>query len=124
MNEIIKDNKINWKNGDIVIHDADYKQFLNLMIVTDAERSDGLIKTEYINLNRIEPYHLNDKSWLHDPGEFGINISKSPKPKKSYTRLCKICNEMILVSNEATDATCHKCGAEHQVEWIPKLNKI
>lgn len=69
-----KENTIDWEIGDIVIHDADEKRNLYLMIVTDAGRPDGLIRTKYQNRNGTEPYYLNDKSRLHDPRRFDIDV--------------------------------------------------
>jgi len=68
------ENKTKWKIGDIVIHDADEKAGLYLMKVTDDNRPDGLIRTEYLNRKGLEPYYLNHNSRLHDPMLFEIDV--------------------------------------------------
>lgn len=69
-----KPNKIKWKIGDIVIHDSDEKIPIFLMIITDAERSDKLYQTKYLNRMGFEPYYLNHGDFLLDPALFGIDV--------------------------------------------------
>lgn len=78
-------NTINWKVGDIVIHDADAKIAGMLMKVVETGCDFGMVRTEYVEdctahkysvLPREElPYYLNDIKYLHDPLLFGIDIS-------------------------------------------------
>ena len=72
-----KPNTIDWKVGDIVIHDADAKKPRMLMLVIRVQKN-GLIVTEYIdeNIRRLclflQTKYKNDKKFLHDPKIFGI----------------------------------------------------
>ena len=66
-------NKIDWKIGDLVIHDADRKANHMLMKVVKIE-PQGLT-TEYIDRNNKSgaKYYLNDKKFLHDPIKFKLS---------------------------------------------------
>lgn len=68
-------NKIKWKIGDIVIHDADAKEERMLMKVVDLiyYMGDNLYVTVYINLSDKTKWK-NDLKFLHDPARFGIGV--------------------------------------------------
>ncbi len=71
------ENKIDWKEGDIVIHDADAKRVGMLMVVTNVCDKSKLIETEYFDMNNSDlpsKKYLNDKKFLHDPKRFNILI--------------------------------------------------
>lgn len=95
---IYKPNEIDWKIGDIVIHDSDAKEEHMLMKVIEYTK-DGLIKTELIDhyMGRSRDYHkplpkkervfVNDKKYLLDPKRFGIDTSKfTQSPSKSQVQ--------------------------------------
>lgn len=63
-------NEVDWKKGDIVIHDADRKAEHMLMIVKGV-LSSGLIETRYLNKQNNNSY-INDKKFLHNPRRFDI----------------------------------------------------
>ncbi len=72
-----EENKVNWKVGDKVIHDADAKRIGMLMIVTNICDKSKLIQTEYFDMNNSDlpaKNYLNDKKFLHDPKRFGIKL--------------------------------------------------
>ena len=70
-----EENNIDWKIGDIVIHDADAKKEEMLMEVVKVELSG--ISTRYINKKEYGyQYYMNDKKFLHDPKRFKIDASK------------------------------------------------
>ena len=71
-----KPNKIDWKVGDIVIHDADAKREDLLMKVIKVELSG--ITTQYVDKTKYgNQYYLNVKKYLHDPQRFGLTNAKS-----------------------------------------------
>lgn len=80
-----KPNKIKWKIGDIVIHDSDEKIPHFLMVITDAERSDKLYRTKYLNRKGFETYYLNHGDFLLDPALFGIDVVTQQKDKLQKT---------------------------------------
>lgn len=79
-----KPNEINWKVGDIVIHDADAKKEEMLMKVIRIIKTlkKTIYETKLFNypnkkfMNSKENRYLNKKECLHDPKRFGIDISK------------------------------------------------
>ena len=77
----MKPNKIDWKVGDIVIHDADAKREDLLMKVIKVELLG--ITTQYVDKTKYgHQYYLNDKKYLHDPKRFNLNVSKPQTQKK------------------------------------------
>ena len=86
-------NTVDWKPGDIVIHDDDAKRPEMLMILTanlgkggrPATKSALLlppIETRYLNPNQPmtgKKIYYNDKKYLHDPARFGIETPKEAK---------------------------------------------
>lgn len=75
-----EENKINWKDGDLVIHDCDAKRKDMLMKVVGTITTKGkkVYKCEYINEEKRNQYGLkkvfcNPKECLHDPKRFNIN---------------------------------------------------
>ncbi len=77
-----EENKIDWKVGDKVIHDADAKRVGMLMIVTNVCEKSKLIETEYFDMNYSDlpaKSYLNDKKYLHDPKRFDILIPDNKK---------------------------------------------
>lgn len=72
-----EENKIEWKVGDKVIHDADAKRVGMLMIVKHIGLKTGLIETKYLDMDNSDlpaKSYLNDKKFLHDPKRFNIQI--------------------------------------------------
>ena len=72
-------NEIDWKVGDIVIHDADSKREDMLMKVIDKCDKCKLITTVYLDFNKgyskkfgKSDEYSNDKKFLHDPKRFKI----------------------------------------------------
>ena len=70
-------NNIDWKVGDLVIHDADRKTERMLMRVVGIE-PNGLTKTEYVSLKGTLRYYFNRKEVLHDPARFGVYTPPTP----------------------------------------------
>ncbi len=91
------ENTIDWKVGDLVLHDADSKEKRMLMRVIAIDK-DALYVTQYAFPEKIIPNCLyrkygtydkipkrvltdytkkykNDKKYLHDPQIFGIDIN-------------------------------------------------
>lgn len=66
-----KANEIQWRKGDIVIHDADAKEPKMLMKVIGYTR-DGLCKTQYISRDHKRTVWKNDIQYLHKPEMFKI----------------------------------------------------
>ena len=78
-----KENKIDWKVGDLVLHDADAKKEQMLMKVIEI-MTDGQIKTRLVDpyMGRCPDHHrpltvkertfVNDKKYLHDPQRFNV----------------------------------------------------
>lgn len=65
-------NIVQWKKGDLVIHDADAKRSDMLMKVIGFTK-DGLVKTQYVD--RIKHRRFvwkNPMAVLHDPRRFKI----------------------------------------------------
>ena len=65
-------NDIQWRRGDIVIHDADAKEPKMLMKIVGFTRS-GLAKTQYVDKRRQRKIWVNHMSVLHDPKRFKLN---------------------------------------------------
>ena len=65
-----KENKIDWKVGDLVIHDADAKRAYMLMKVVKIQKN-GRYVTKYIS-NICRGLYKNDKKYLHNPLWFGL----------------------------------------------------
>ena len=71
---LYEENTVEWKVGDLVIHDADAKKPHMLMRVIRI-RPDGQYVTKYIDKRWVrEPPISNDKKYLHDPKRFGIQV--------------------------------------------------
>ena len=66
-------NAVDWKVGDLVIHDADAKDSRMLMRVVGYDEH-GLVKTRYIRhpYSGMSSIFHNDSKYLHDPARFGI----------------------------------------------------
>jgi hypothetical protein len=64
-------NTIQWRKGDIVIHDADAKSPKMLMKVIGYTR-DGLVKTQYVNRELKRTIWKNEIGNLHSPEIFDI----------------------------------------------------
>lgn len=67
-----KPNKIQWRRGDIVIHDADAKEPKMLMRVVGFTRDRDLVKTQYIDKSHKRTVWKNPMESLHDPVQFGL----------------------------------------------------
>lgn len=71
------ENEVEWKIGDIVIHDADFKGPRMLMrIVGRSRKHPGLIRSVYLDRNISRSIYENEKKYLHDPRHYGIEIPK------------------------------------------------
>lgn len=81
-------NKIRWKPGDIVIHDADQKSPYMLMMVVGYLK-DGRCETRYLNprTTTMQRRYANRLDVLHDPKRFGIDVDHVP-----ISALTDICN--------------------------------
>lgn len=55
------------------------------MVITEDHRSDGLLKTQYLNRKGFESFYLNHMDFLLDPTQFNIDI-KQPQTHKHYTQ--------------------------------------
>jgi hypothetical protein len=80
MGLIHEPNSIQWKPGDLVIHDSDAKRADMLMIVLGQD-STGVFRTRYaFPWAQPRPWRRkiwrNTVAWLHDPARFGINIPR------------------------------------------------
>ncbi len=98
---IYEANTIQWKVGDIVVHDADSKDHKMLMVILAVDDT-GMAKSKYINLRELVPTCLirkygkferipdkilkdyeevyeNDIKYLHDPAIFGIEITDNDR---------------------------------------------
>lgn len=79
-------NTIQWRPGDVVIHDADAKEPRMLMRVIGYD-STGECKTEYIlserNRNRV---FYNPVAYLHSPSRFGLIV---PDTSESAVRFAQ-----------------------------------
>jgi LSD1 subclass zinc finger protein len=42
---------------------------------------------------------------------------------KPFIRVCKTCNEGIVVPTGSVSVKCTHCGEEYMVDWVPKLTK-
>jgi hypothetical protein len=68
-------NKIDWKQGDIVIHDGDAKTVEMLMVVKGKMKTKDKYLTTYIDQKRNgKKVYDNRKDVLHDPKRFKIEI--------------------------------------------------
>jgi len=73
-----KPNKIDWRIGDIVIHDANAKEGIMLMKVIIVEPIG--ITTQYIDKEKYgDQYYLNNKKYLHDPKGFKFKTKPGDK---------------------------------------------
>lgn len=99
-------NTINWKVGDLVIHDADKKTERMLMRVTNVI-GNGRIETEYANRSGSQPAYINPKEVLLDPDRFKIRTTKlQPTPFHSQ-KLIQSWND--LPANAQTVAVVESC---------------
>jgi hypothetical protein len=71
-------NTVDWKRGDLVLHDADAKREDMLMRVL-GYTSDGRCQTEYVEAEKRSRWGMGSKSRLinplkvlHDPARFGV----------------------------------------------------
>jgi len=105
---IYEANTIEWKPGDIVIHDADSKDHKMLMVVRGIIRyrneDTAQWQSQYLNPEELIPHcvmvkygsyeripkrltkqsreiWLNDMKYLHNPARFGIEINEADKQK-------------------------------------------
>ena len=100
-------NKIDWKIGDIVIHDADAKkeEMLMRIVIIKEELGKIVYGTKLFNhpdkriMDKKYNFWLNTKEWLHDPKRFGIDTSK-------FTLLSQSANaeSLISVKRESADS--------------------
>lgn len=67
-----EENKIQWRRGDTVLHDADAKEPRMLMVIVGFTR-DGLAKCQYVDKRHKRTIYRNDLKYLHDPKNFGVN---------------------------------------------------
>lgn len=80
MGLIHEPNTIQWKPGDLVIHDSDAKRADMLMIVLGQDAM-GVFRTRYaFPWAQPKPWRRkiwrNTVEWLHDPAIFGINVPR------------------------------------------------
>lgn len=73
-------NTVQWKVGDLVIHDSDAKRVDMLMIVIEQDRT-GIFRTRYaFPWAQPRPWRRkiwrNSIEWLHDPARFGITVAR------------------------------------------------
>lgn len=66
-------NTIQWRRGDIVIHDEDAKEPDMLMRIVGFTRKDNLAKCQYVAKRHPRKLYINDYKYLHDPNRFGLN---------------------------------------------------
>ena len=73
-----EENTVDWRIGDIVIHDADRKEPWMLMVVVGRDEAKGLIKSLLVDQDRHHNLTIyeNEKKYLHDPKRFGITVPK------------------------------------------------
>jgi hypothetical protein len=76
-------NTVQWKVGDLVIHDSDAKRADMLMIVIGHDRT-GIFRTRYaFPWAQPRPWRRkiwrNSIEWLHDPARFGITVARLPQ---------------------------------------------
>lgn len=95
-----RNNTVDWDVGDLVLHDADEKSELMLMRVVEVKRKDNLIKTVYINRKGNEPYYLNRKEVLHDPGIFIDSMDVKMERHDVPTSLKDAAMVLAIVTNE------------------------
>ncbi|MCB4365446.1 hypothetical protein KIH07_17010 [Hydrogenophaga taeniospiralis] len=88
MDLIHEPNTVQWRVGDLVIHDSDVKRADMLMIVLGQERS-GVFRTRYaFPWAQPRPWRRkiwrNSIEWLHDPARFGITVARlAPTSRES-----------------------------------------
>lgn len=72
-------NTVDWKVGDIVIHDADAKHEGMLMVIIGHDAKTKLYQSKYLNpkYTRSAQIYANEKKYLHDPLRFNIFMSAS-----------------------------------------------
>jgi hypothetical protein len=68
-----EENTIQWRIGDIVIHDADAKE-PRLFMRIDGFTLDGLAMCRYVNPNQGQGIYKNRLASLHDPSRFGLLV--------------------------------------------------
>lgn len=73
---IYEPNTTYWKPGDLVIHDADAKQFKMVMEVIGYNNSTGFCITRYLAkpYSGMEGIFENEIKYLHDPTRFNIQL--------------------------------------------------
>ncbi len=85
-------NRIQWKKDDVVIHDADEKIPLYLMIIVESVTKSNLFKTKYINMpeNLAEsgPF-LNHIDFLLDPAMFGMDVTRNSRSRHKKAKYSK-----------------------------------
>lgn len=73
-------NKTIWPVGSIVIHAGDSKRDGKMLMRVIGYTSDGMAKTEYINLRQSRRrVYKNDIKWLLDPVQFGVKTQSAPE---------------------------------------------
>lgn len=76
-----EENRVQWRPGDLVLHDADAKCIAMLMVVVGYDRQTGLCITRYLTPGAINPHVPDRKRYhnlvrlLHDPARFGIQVA-------------------------------------------------
>lgn len=117
-------NAIQWRKGDIVIHDADAKQPHMLMRVTGYDR-DGLVISEYVDRTHRRKTYRNELRFLHDPALFGIDAApalEQPSSARATVKLCPQCDQPRQISANGTALRfCEEHMKEHwKAQRTPK----
>ena len=70
-----EENNIDWKIGDVIIHDADAKEERMLAKIVEKKETKEGMKYRMIYFDKKKNYETwwNSKEPLHDPKRFGIN---------------------------------------------------
>lgn len=67
-----KRNEHDWQIDNVVIHLADAKEERMLMRV--ADKKNGMYGLRYINPKLPKTLYWNDRKWLLDPKDFGLEV--------------------------------------------------
>lgn len=79
-------NTIEWRVGDIVIHDADAKEPKMLMEITGFT-GDGLYESQYCDNRHEGKIYTNNMASLHDPNRFGIRPAWAKQGRDKLSRV-------------------------------------
>ena len=79
-----EENNIDWKIGDIVIHDADAKRENCLAKIVEKKETKQGMRYRMLYLDKKKNYQQwwNNKECLHDPKRFNINPKNQKQDKE------------------------------------------